>query len=85
MSAAEEQDLPILTEVVEEPAPAANEPAPPSAAATADPLGLEALAQQLEKEIIERLTPEITRVTAQAVREALAAAVKPPAGEAPKD
>ena len=92
MSAAEEHDLPVLTEVVEdaagaanEPAAAAEEPAPVSAPATVDPVGLEALAHELETQIIGRLTPEIARVTAQAVREALAAAIKPPAGDAPKD
>jgi hypothetical protein len=93
VTAPAEEDIPLLTEVVEETTPAANEAAPanapapvePSGGAPADPIGLEALAQQLEKEIVARLTPQLTRLTAQAVREALAAAVAPLPAEPPKE
>ena len=92
MTAPAEEDIPLLTEVVEETTPAANEAAPASAPAPVDPpggapdpIGLEALAQQLEKEIVARLTPQLTRLTAQAVREALAAAVSPLPTEPPKE
>lgn len=85
MTASPEGDIPLLTEVVEDATPAANEAAQAVAPAPVDPVGLEALAQQLEKEIVARLTPQLTRLTAQAVREALAAAIAPPPAEPPKE
>ena len=61
MTAPEPQqgDVPVLTQVVED-VPAAPAPAPDAAA-------LDALALQLERALLERLGPEVERVTARAL------------------
>ena len=63
-------DLPVLTEVVEEPAPEK-----PRGAA------LEALARDIERAVLARLAPEIERI----VREAVAASLAQALGEPPRD
>jgi hypothetical protein len=80
-SAEGHDDFPVLTHVVEE---------APAAAPGVDAAGIEALAEHLERTLLERLAPEVDRVTAQAadriraeltlsvlqqVREAVAASV----------
>jgi hypothetical protein len=93
MSAAEPAgvDVPVLTEVVEDlPLEPALAPAPAAPASHVDENALDALADQLEHALLERLGPEIHRATARAlnavradltisvtqiVREAVAAAV----------
>ena len=91
MNTPDEADIPLLTEVVEDkaepPAVPIESPAAPiePSAAPIDPDAVEALARQLEQALLERLTPEIMRVTAHAVREALAATLNPAAGEPKKD
>ena len=68
MSSAEERtDVPVLTEIIEEGALAAA-PATPAA----DAPGTDALADQLERALLERLGPEIDRVTARAAERARA-------------
>jgi hypothetical protein len=57
-------EVPVLTQVVEE-LPAA-------------PVDAEALARELERAVLERLAPEIERVVAQIVREAVAQALGVP-------
>jgi hypothetical protein len=64
-----EADVPILTEVVEEPAPEK-----PQAAA------LEALAKDIERAVLARLAPELERI----VREAVAASLAQALGEPPR-
>lgn len=96
--APDEGDIPVLTEIVEDkidpPAAPIESPLAPiesplapidPPAAPIDPEAVEALARQLEQALLERLTPEIMRVTAQAVRESLAATLNPAAGEPKKD
>lgn len=57
MNSPEEGDgVPVLTQIVEEPPPA------PATVADAD-----ALADQLERALLERLGPEVDRVTARAL------------------
>lgn len=84
-------DVPVLTQVVEDlPVEPATPPAPAARAAHVDQNALDALADQLEHALLERLGPEIDRATARAlnavraeltvsvmriVREAVAAAV----------
>ena len=66
----ERGDVPVLTQVVEE--------APPPSAAAVDPAALEALARELERALLERLGPEIDRVSTlalEAVRAELRAGV----------
>jgi len=73
MSEPEESgDVPVLTQVVD------DLPAPDAAA-------LEALGRQLEQALLERLTPEIQRLTTQAVREAVAATLAQALGEPKRD
>ena len=69
--AQEDLDVPVLTQVVEEPAPP-----PPSAGAA-----LEALARDIERAVLARLAPEIERV----VREAVAASLAQALGEPRRD
>jgi hypothetical protein len=57
-------EVPVLTQVVGE-LPAA-------------PVDAEALARELERAVLERLAPEIERVVAQTVREAVAQALGVP-------
>jgi hypothetical protein len=89
--APDEGDIPVLTEIVEDkidrPAAPIESPLAPidPPATPIDPDAVEALARQLEQALLERLTPEIMRVTAHAVREALAATLNPAAGEPKKD
>jgi hypothetical protein len=71
MSAAEpaDSDVPVLTQVVEDlpvEAPAAP-PAPAAPAADVDQDALDALSDQLERGLLERLGPEIDRATARAL------------------
>jgi hypothetical protein len=70
MSAAEpaDGDVPVLTQVVEDllVEPAAP-PAPAARAAHVDENALDALADQLERALLERLGPEIDRATARAL------------------
>jgi len=92
-----EAEVPVLTQVVEDLAAA---PAPPPAPAAIDEAALEALALQLERELLERLGPEVDRVTARAldkvragltisvlamVREAVAASVAKALGVPKRD
>ena len=53
-----DNDVPVLTEVVNELTAA---PRPP------DPITLEALARELERAVLERLGPEVDRVMGQAL------------------
>jgi len=53
-----DDDVPVLTEVVNELTAA---PRPP------DPIALEALARELERAVLERLGPEVDRVMGQAL------------------
>jgi hypothetical protein len=64
-----EADVPVLTEVVEEPAPEKR-----AAAA------LEALAKDIERAVLARLAPELERI----VREAVAASLAQALGEPPR-
>jgi hypothetical protein len=57
-SAEDRDDFPVLTQVAEE--------APAAAAPAVDAPALEALAEHLERTLLERLAPEVERVTAQA-------------------
>ena len=66
----EERELPVLTEVVEEPAP--QKP---------DGAGLEALARDIERAVLARLAPEMERI----VREAVAASLAQALGEPRRD
>ena len=84
MSTPDDADIPLLTEVVEDKIDPPAAPIDPPAAPI-DPDAVEALARQLEPALLERLTPEIMRGTAHAVREALAATLNPAAGEPKKD
>ena len=58
-----EADVPVLTEVFE---------GEPASRAVLDAEALQALAQDLERALLARLVPELERVVAEAVREALA-------------
>jgi hypothetical protein len=69
-------DVPVLTQVVEDVPPAR----PPIDAAA-----LEALARRIEQDLIERLGPQIQRLTTQAVHEAVAAALAQALGEPQRD
>ena len=62
-----DSDVPLLTQVVDDlaPEPPAVPPAPP--AASVDEAALDALADQLERALLERLGPEIDRATARAL------------------
>ena len=67
-------DVPLLTQVVDElPAPAL------------DAAALEALGRQIEQALIARLTPQLERLTAQAVREAVATTLAQALGEPKRD
>jgi hypothetical protein len=60
MSEPEERaDVPVLTQIVDD--------APPARPPAVDGATLEALARQLERAVLERLGPEIDRVTALAL------------------
>ena len=64
-----DSDVPVLTQVVEDlasepPAPAV---APRAPVASVDNAALDALADQLERALLERLGPEIDRATARAL------------------
>ncbi len=63
-------DLPVLTEVVEEPPPR-----------KADSAALEALARDIERAVLARLAPEMERI----VREAVAASLAQALGEPRRD
>jgi hypothetical protein len=73
-SADETADVPVLTQVVDE-LPAAG----------LDSAALEALGRQLEQALVQRLAPELQRLTTQAVREAVAAALAQALGEPKRD
>jgi hypothetical protein len=88
----ERDDVPVLTEIVEDKVPAQ--------APVVDAAGIDALADQLERALLERLGPEIDRVTARAadrvradltvsvlqmVREAVAASVSQALGVPKRD
>ena len=63
-------DVPVLTQVVEDLPPVEAPAAPPAPAAPAADVGqdaLDALADQLERGLLERLGPEIDRATARAL------------------
>ena len=64
-----EAEVPVLTQVVLEDEPAAPAAASVDAAppAASDAAALDALSLQLERELLERLGPEIHRVTARAL------------------
>jgi hypothetical protein len=68
-------DVPVLTQVVEELAP------PPAATAPESGAALEAMARAIEQAVLARLAPEIERVVAQTVREAVAASLAQALGE----
>jgi len=60
-------DVPVLTQVVEDlPLEPAAPSAPAAPAAHVDQDALDALADQLERALLERLGPEIDRATARA-------------------
>jgi hypothetical protein len=67
MSAAEpaDVDVPVLTQVVED--LALEPPVPAAPAGHVDENALDALADQLERALLERLGPEIDRATARAL------------------
>jgi hypothetical protein len=61
-----EPDLPVLTDVIEDPLP--GRPA-------AEPAAIEALAREIERAVLARLGPELERVLAELVRKAVADAL----------
>jgi hypothetical protein len=63
----EEREVPVLTEVVEEPAP--QQP---------DGAALAALARDIERAVLARLAPEIERIVHEAVAASLAQALGEP-------
>ena len=64
-----DSDIPVLTQVFEDLATEPPAPAVPPAlpAASVDEAALDALADQLERALLERLGPEIDRATARAL------------------